>query len=294
MSVEMEISCKISKSPPHTPTPLRIYQDHITILVGPKGAGKIKITPSVSVDGDQNVNSYRNLIGLCPKHSSLIPYFNCMENLLFFGQLRGLSVVKAREQAETILTEVELEAKIPAQALSIGMQRRLSMACAMIGGTKLLALDEPSSGLDGDEKRKLWDLLLRLKKNRTIVITTHDTVEADMLGDQIIIMDNGEVIGYGSSFFLKREHGNGYTLKLVKSKKNKFNNESVLKLIQEVIPNATMKDSSGTFMSVVLPYENQKDYVRLLERLEARQHELNIESIGVSNIFGSLEEVFLK
>jgi ABC-type multidrug transport system ATPase subunit len=280
-------------------------KNQITVLLGPKDAGKTTImskltdtipppTAEIPVDGEASDQLHRNHIGFCPQNNSFIPYLNCMGHLLFFGQMRGLSVVKARQQAINLLNEVDLTDKVnmPVQSLSIGMQRRLSLACAMIGGTKLLALDEPSSGLDFDEIRKLWNLLLRLKQTRAILITTHDAEEAELLSGKIAIMDSGDVIAYGSSFFLKREYGNGYTLKLVKSEKNKFNNESVLKLIQKAIPNATMKDSSGSFMSVVLPYENQKDYVRLLKRLEAQKHELSIESIGITD--ASLEEVCFK
>jgi ATP-binding cassette, subfamily A (ABC1), member 3 len=285
---------------------LNIYKNQITILLGTKGVGKTtiinmllrgKIPPSadtISVDSESSDKFYRHQIGFCPQHSSFIPYLNCLENLLFFGQLRGLPVVEACKQAEQILKEVNLTAKVnmPVQTLSIGMQRRLALACAMIGETTLLVLDEPSSGLDYESRRELWDVLLRVKQTRTILISTHDAEEADVLGDKIAIIDSSEVIAYGSSFFLKRECGNGYTLKLRTREEQIFPSDQVLNLIQNIIPSAEVRESTGSLMSVGLPYENQKDYVRLLEQLEERQHDLGIESIDITNI--TLQEVFLK
>jgi ABC-type multidrug transport system ATPase subunit len=82
--------------------------------------------------------------------------------LLFFGQLRGLPKDKALQQANQILEDINLvcKADVAAHTLSGGMQRRLTLANAVIGETKLLVLDEPSSGLDPESRRELWDVLL--------------------------------------------------------------------------------------------------------------------------------------
>jgi ATP-binding cassette, subfamily A (ABC1), member 3 len=70
-------------------------------------------------------------------------------------------------------------------------------------------------------RREMWDVLLRLKKTNSILVTTHYMEEADVLSDKIAIMGNGELIAYGTSLFLKREFGDGYTIKLLKMKTDK-------------------------------------------------------------------------
>jgi len=284
---------------------LNIYKNQITVLLGHNGAGKTttmcmltgmmsRSGGTIVVDGCSSVKSYRSLIGFCPQHNSFIPYLTCMEHLLFFGQLRGLSVEEACKQAKQIFDEINLTEKVdmPAHTLSGGMQRRLSLANAIIGETKLLVLDEPSSGLDPESRRELWDVLLRLKKTNSILVTTHYMEEADVLGDKIAIMENGEVIAYGTSLYLKREYGNGYTLKLLKVDKKSFRSSRVMDLIRDTIPGAKVKESVYSSLCVVLPYEDQKDYVRVLKQLEVRKQEFGIESIGITNT--TLEEVFLK
>jgi ATP-binding cassette, subfamily A (ABC1), member 3 len=309
--VKIKNLCKVFKSLLHPPNTvvrdfsLNIYKNQITVLLGHNGAGKTttmcmltgmvsRSSGTIVVDGIPSVKSYRSLIGFCPQHNSFIPYLTCMEHLLFFGQLRGLSAADTRKQAQQILDEINLtdKADMPAHTLSGGMQRRLSLANAIIGETKLLVLDEPSSGLDPESRRDLWDVLLRLKKTNSILVTTHYMEEADVLGDKIAIMENGEVIAYGTSMFLKREYGNGYTLKLLKTDVKTFRSGIVLDTIRSTIPGAKIKESVDSLMCVVLPYENQEDYIRVLEELEARQQEFGIDSIGITNT--TLEEVFLK
>lgn len=93
------------------------------------------------------------------------------------------------------------------------------MAIALIGGSRLVLLDEPTSGLDLGARRKLWNMLKSYKNNRIIILTTHYMDEADILGDRIGIMSNGEIICLGSSLFLKNRFGIGYNLTLVKKNK---------------------------------------------------------------------------
>ena len=79
-------------------------------------------------------------------------------------------------------------------------------------------LDEPTSGMDPEARRGMWDLLMSLKKDRTILLTTHFMEEADVLGDRIAIMAKGAVKCYGTPFFLKRRFGSGYSLLLTRNK----------------------------------------------------------------------------
>merc|ERR1719273_992802 len=93
------------------------------------------------------------------------------------------------------------------QNLSGGMQRKLSIACAFVGGSKVVVLDEPTAGVDPYSRRAIWDLLIKYKAGRTIILTTHFMDEADLLGDRIAIINCGKLVCVGTSLFLKSLYG---------------------------------------------------------------------------------------
>jgi len=100
--------------------------------------------------------------------------------------------------------------------LSGGSKRKLSVAIALAGNSKLVILDEPTAGMDLSARRRLWNMLKNYKNGRIIILTTHYMDEADILGDRIGIMNEGNLICLGSSLFLKNRFGTGYTLTVVK------------------------------------------------------------------------------
>jgi ATP-binding cassette subfamily A (ABC1) protein 3 len=107
-----------------------------------------------------------------------------------------------------------------AQNLSGGNRRKLSVAIALIGGSKFVLLDEPTAGMDLSARRKLWNMLKNYKHNRIIILTTHYMDEADILGDRVAIMTAGQLICLGSPLFLKNRFGVGYNLTMVKKSKD--------------------------------------------------------------------------
>ena len=98
--------------------------------------------------------------------------------------------------------------------MSGGNRRKLSVALALVADSKFVLLDEPTSSLDLTARRRLWDMLRDYKKDRIIVLTTHNMDEADLLGDRIGIMKSGQLVCLGSSEFLKSKFGYGYRLKI--------------------------------------------------------------------------------
>ena len=94
--------------------------------------------------------------------------------------------------------------------LSGGWRRRLSVCIAIIGDSKVVILDEPTSGMDPSTRRILWEQLLEIKKDRTIILSTHFMDEADILGDRIGIMSHGRLEAIGTSNYLKQRFGAGY------------------------------------------------------------------------------------
>ncbi len=103
------------------------------------------------------------------------------------------------------------------KTLSGGQKRKVSVGIAMCGDSKVILLDEPTSGMDPQARRRLWDMLKQAKQDKIIILTTHFMEEADILGDRIAIMVNGDAQCCGSSSYLKNEFGVGYHLTIEKS-----------------------------------------------------------------------------
>ena len=127
-----------------------------------------------------------------------------------------------KNEINKIIEDVDLGAgkNVMAKNLSGGQKRKLSVAIALIGGSKFVLLDEPTSGMDLSSRRKMWDMLKSYKNERIIILTTHYMDEADILGDRIGIMADGKVICLGSSLFLKNRFGVGYNLSMLKKSKD--------------------------------------------------------------------------
>lgn len=100
-------------------------------------------------------------------------------------------------------------------------------------------MDEPSSGLDIESRRELWDILLELRKTKAILITTHHMEEAEVLGDTISILSNGRLQLTGSPLELKHKIGSGYILKLC-TNPSQFNIDECLETIREYVPMASV------------------------------------------------------
>ena len=96
--------------------------------------------------------------------------------------------------------------------LSGGMKRKLSIAIAFIGNSTTVILDEPTAGVDPFARRAIWDLILKYKPGRTIVLSTHHLDEADLLSDRLAIISSGKLQCVGTTMYLKRKYGEGYNL----------------------------------------------------------------------------------
>ncbi|KAK6124844.1 hypothetical protein DH2020_041412 [Rehmannia glutinosa] len=190
------------------------------------------------------------------------------------------------------------------RALSGGMRRKLSLGIALIGNSKVIILDEPTSGMDPYSMRLTWQLIKRLKKGRIILLTTHSMDEADALGDRIAIMANGSLKCCGSSFFLKQHYGVGYTLTLVKTTPTA---SAAADIVYSHIPSATCVSEVGNEISFKLPLASSSSFESMFREIESCMQRsrpsfdtpdfrdnifLGIESYGIS--VTTLEEVFLR
>uniref|UniRef100_A0A8P0PI43 ATP binding cassette subfamily A member 17 n=2 Tax=Canis lupus familiaris TaxID=9615 RepID=A0A8P0PI43_CANLF len=269
---------------------MNLYQGQITVLLGHNGAGKTTmccmltgvLAPSsgwVYINGYDiscNVAQIRKSMGWCPQHDILFDNFTVAEHLYFYARLKGLSCHKCPEEVQRMLHVLGLEDKRDALSkfLSGGTKRKLSIGIALIAGSKVLMLDEPTSGMDAISRRAIWDLLQQHKSDRTVLLTTHFMDEADLLGDRVAIMAKGELQCCGSSLFLKQKYGAGYYMTLVK--KPHCSTEKISHLIYQHIPNAVLQSSTGEELTFILPKKNIHRFARLFTELERRQVELGV------------------
>lgn len=191
---------------------LSIQPGEIYGLLGPNGAGKtttINIICNllqadsgvVKVGGRTVSEATKKLIGVAPQENLLYRSLTCAENLNFFAQIYGLSRTQRRQQVQDCLKAVNLSdrANSPTETLSGGMQRRLSMAIALVHQPKLVILDEPTTGLDIEARYEIWELIRQLKgQGITVLLTTHLLDEAERLCQRIGILKGGQLMAEGT------------------------------------------------------------------------------------------------
>uniref|UniRef100_A0A7N8WM15 ATP-binding cassette, sub-family A (ABC1), member 3b n=1 Tax=Mastacembelus armatus TaxID=205130 RepID=A0A7N8WM15_9TELE len=285
---------------------LNMFEGQITVLLGHNGAGKTTTLSMLTglfppTSGRAYINGYdicqdmaliRRSLGLCPQHDVLFDNLTVREHLLFYAQLKGYSKDKIPDEVDRIIRILNLEDKRHARCktLSGGMKRKLSIGIALIGDSKVVMLDEPTSGMDPSARRATWDLLQGEKRGRTILLTTHFMDEADLLGDRIAIMAGGELQCCGSPLFLKNKYGAGYHMVIVKDAL--CNVSEITRLVHMYVPNATLESSAGAELSYILPKESTSRFELLFAELEMNREELGIASYGAS--VTTMEEVFLR
>lgn len=183
-----------------------VYENEIFGLLGPNGAGKTttleiietlrsKTSGEVTVDGfavDKDPNAIKSIIGVQLQAAGYYPNLNLVELLELFGGLYGVKVNPMQ-----MLEKVNLQDKAKAKykALSGGQKQRFSIATTLINSPKIIFLDEPTTGLDPQARRNLWDLITEIRnQGTTVVITTHYMDEAEQLCDRVAFVENGKII----------------------------------------------------------------------------------------------------
>ncbi|OBS79298.1 hypothetical protein A6R68_18313, partial [Neotoma lepida] len=131
----------------------------------------------------------RKNLGFCPQYDLLFDDLTLSEHLFFYSMVKGIPQNINCVEIEQMLSMYNLKDNCHTLSGSVsgGMRRKLSIIMALTGGSKVVILDEPSSGMDPVSRRATWDILQHYKHNRTILLTTHYMDEADILGDRIAI-----------------------------------------------------------------------------------------------------------
>ena len=198
---------------------LEVERGTIFGLLGPNGAGKttlIRILTTLmrqsrgeaSIEGLDTVRSgreIRSMIGVVSQENSLDRYLTARENLELHARLHGMEKRLYKRRIDELLELMGLAGRqkdFP-DTFSGGMQRRLVIARALVHQPRVLFLDEPTTGLDPQSRRAVWEYVRSLAGSMTIFLTTHYLEEAEQLCDRISIMDHGRMIAIGSTQELK-------------------------------------------------------------------------------------------
>ena len=284
---------------------MSMYPGEITAFLGQNGAGKTTtmsmlcgLFPATSgsmtvagADVETNLAAAQGSLGVCPQHDVLWAQLTVEQHLRFFARLKGVPTKEIDAAVRAMIADLQLQEKasVLSKNLSGGQKRRLSVGIALIGGSAVVVLDEPSSGCDPEARRAIWDLLLAHKAGRTILLSTHFMDEADQLGDQIAIISAGKLICVGSSQFLKGQYGVGHNLTIAKLPGS--DDTAVKATVLTHIPDAAIVSEIGSELQMKVPSHAIERFPGLLRELETRRAELKVDSFGVSAT--TLEEVFL-
>uniref|UniRef100_A0A2K5YST3 ATP binding cassette subfamily A member 7 n=2 Tax=Cercopithecinae TaxID=9528 RepID=A0A2K5YST3_MANLE len=296
---------------------------HRSILSGlfPPSGGSAFI---LGHDVRSSMTAIRPHLGICPQYNVLFDMLTVGEHIWFYGRLKGLSAAAVGPEQHRLLQDVGLVSKQSVQTrhLSGGMQRKLSVAIAFVGGSQVVFLDEPTAGVDPASRRGIWELLLKYREGRTLILSTHHLDEAELLGDRVAVVAGGRLCCCGSPLFLRRQLGSGYYLTLVKARLPLTTNEKadtdmegsmdtgqekkngsqgsrvgtpqLLALVQHWVPGTQLVEELPHELVLVLPYTGAHDgsFATLFQELDTRLAELSLTGYGISDT--SLEEIFLK
>lgn len=201
---------------------LDIPENSIFSLLGVNGAGKtttIRVLSGLSkcdegnvyimgMDVSKDMNRIKKIINISTQETAVAQNLSVKENLEFIAGIYGMDREETKLTVDKVIEDFSLDEvkKQRAKTLSGGWQRRLSIAMATMTHPKVLFLDEPTLGLDVLARRELWRIINKIKKNTTIILTTHYMEEAEELSDQVAIMVKGSIRDTGSVSDLKQKY----------------------------------------------------------------------------------------
>ncbi|MFC9993553.1 ATP-binding cassette domain-containing protein [Nocardia sp. NPDC127526] len=272
-------------------------------ILGPNGAGKTTTVKILSTllrpdsgiariaghDVRKDPAAVRRSIMMTGQYAALDENLSGRENLELFGRLMGLGRKDARQRADTLLEEFDLTSagRRAVRHYSGGMRRRVDIACGLVVRPEVVFLDEPTTGLDPRSRQGVWDLVTALKNQGiTVLLTTQYLEEADVLSDNIIVIDKGTVIAEGTADALKEKTGGSYCeiVPLDPSHLSK-----VADALGDLVPAAVRAEIAGSDRLSIPAPEGAATLSEALRRLDSAG--IQLADIGLRR--PSLDDVFL-
>ena len=254
------------------------------VLLGSNGAGKSTLLNCLSgkvapTQGSATVHGYdlatatstiQRLIGYVPQHDLVWDELSALEHVRLFSRLKGERPNLSDWQDMLTSVHLQSDGSSPVGDFSGGMKRRLSIALASISDPPVVFMDEPTTGIDPLNRRRIWKLIQDLKKNRIVILTTHLMQEADVLGDRITIMESGRIVATGSPLHLKTKYGSGYTFNVILSSAD--NMTRVMDATSRLIPEASLVASAATALAIGIPTSQIHRIPELTASFEQHEH----------------------
>lgn len=279
-----------------------IKEGEIFSLLGPNGAGKtttilMLATLYTPTAGDATIAGYsitknpmavKQVIGVVPQDLALYDDLTAHENLLFWGQMYGLSGKALNSRIDEVLEQIGLveKAKDRVKTYSGGMKRRVNIGIGLLHKPRLLFMDEPTVGIDPQSRRAILDTVKDLnKQGMTVLYTTHYMEEAQELSDRVGIIDHGELIALGTQKALTQQVGQTETLILHIGENDDA--EALAKSLDGV--NDVLEASAGDHEVSVIAHEAEDVLAAVVTK--ANERGIKIHSIDIRE--PNLEAVFL-
>ena len=293
-----------------------LYKNEIFVLLGHNGAGKSTLISiltglynategeveynKINILNEISMENFRKILGICPQNDVLFPQLTIEEHLNLFCIFKGLTnQIEIEKEVKKFLHDFSLNNKkdTKVENLSGGQKRKLSIAIALIGGSKVIFLDEPTSGMDITSRRKLWDILKRYCDEKIIVLTTHYMEEAAILGKRIGIISNGNLICLGTTLFLIEKYGKFISINIIKDINSV--NHDIIKFIKNIFDDYDNEIKIEVLSQEILfripkfkKRNNMKfNFETFFNKLDNNLKKLKIKSYTVS--MPTLEDVFL-
>ncbi len=203
-----------------------VNEGEVFALLGPNGAGKTTLIEILEglrkrESGDVKVlgldpwekgSLLHKRIGVIPQGFTFFEKANPKEAIKYYADLFNVNANPAEILKEVLLDD---SAKVLFENLSGGQKQKMGLALSLVNSPELLFLDEPTTGLDPNARRAVWDVIRSLKaKGKTVILTTHYLEEAQQLSDRVAIMDHGHVVAMGTSDEIIEKHGSGERLEI--------------------------------------------------------------------------------
>ncbi|KIK34697.1 hypothetical protein CY34DRAFT_621910, partial [Suillus luteus UH-Slu-Lm8-n1] len=280
---------------------INIPKSGIFVLLGSNGAGKStalsiignllgRSTGTVTFEGGVT-RPPRGTLGIVPQKNVIFPELSCYQTLRVWRAVKhSAQSINEDEDYEQLLRDCDLGKKIHANAstLSGGQKRKLQLAIGLVGGSKIVLVDECTSGVDPLSRRALWRTLTSVRLDRTIVFTTHFLDEADLLADNIAILAApGKLVAEGTPVALKSNLGQGYSVQVLFDLPGLTEKDSpnapleTLDRIRKVCPQCSMSLSSPSQASYHLKSKDSMVVENVLQLLDKERNALHIASYDV-------------
>jgi ABC-2 type transport system ATP-binding protein len=279
-----------------------IKDGEIFSLLGPNGAGKTTTISMLSTlytptSGDamiaghsimKNPMAVKQVIGVVPQEIALYEDLTARENLIFWGQMYGLSGKSLHSRVDEVLEQIALtdKAKNRLKTYSGGMKRRVNIGVGLLHKPRLLFMDEPTVGIDPQSRRSILDTVKDLNtQGMTVLYTTHYMEEAQELSDRVGIIDHGELIAIGTQKELTQQVGQTETLVLHIGEND--DSQSLAKSLDDI--QDVLKASANDHQVSVIAHEAEEVLAAVVTK--ANERGIKIRSIDIRE--PNLEAVFL-